>query len=130
MTESRHTLALALLIGGMLAACASTPKIQASDVVRQAGAVLQQAAEQHVGDYAAPELKLAHAKYAAARKALRESKPKLATALAQESIASTHLASIQAAGARVTANKLSIQRQIDNMEQLTHTSGDDPGDDQ
>lgn len=125
MTESRHTLALTLLLSGMLTACASTPKIKPSVVVQQAGTVLQKAIEHHVDNYAAPELKLARAKYAAAQDALRGSKPELATALAQESIASTHLASIQAAGARVTANKLSVQRQIDNMEQLAHASGED-----
>lgn len=125
MTEYRHSLALTLLLSGVLTACATTPKIQASAVVQQAGTTLQQAVEHHVAEYAAPELKLAHTKYAAARNALRQSQPELAKALAQESIASTRLASIQAAGARATANEARVQRQISTMEQLARTSGSD-----
>ncbi len=98
--------------------------MQPSDAVQQAAQVLQRASEQHVDDYAAPTSKLARAKYAAARKALQVPKPQQASMLAQEAIASTWLATIQAVAARATANRLTVQRQLDNMQQLTHLSTD------
>lgn len=124
MIRPRLALILTLLFSGILAACASTAKMQPSDAVQQAAQVLQRASEQHVDDYAAPTLKLARAKYAASRKTLQGPKPQQASMLAQEAIASTRLATIQAVAARATANRLTVQRQLDNMQQLAHLSTD------
>jgi len=124
MIRPRLALILTLLFSGILAACASTAKMQPSDAVQQAAQVLQRASEQHVDDYTAPTLKLARAKYAAARKALQGTKPQQASMLAQEAIASTRLATIQAVAAHATANRLTVQRQLDNMQQLAHLSTD------
>lgn len=124
MIRPRLALILTLLFSGILAACASAAKMQPSDVVQHAAQVLQRASEQHVDDSAAPTLKLARAKYAAARKALQGPQPQQASMLAQEAIASTRLATIQAVAARATANRLTVQRQLDNMQQLAHLSTD------
>lgn len=133
MIRPRPLLLPVLLLSGFLAACASTPRITPGDAVQQAAQALQTAAEQHVDDYAAPELKIARNKYAAAHKALQKQQSQRAIELAKEAIACTQLASTQAEGARATANRMIVQRQIDKIEKLTHgaaPSSDTTGADQ